>query len=780
MARPFRVSPVYSYRVIAFSLRLRLILAFSALVSLVLFVGIASYSINEQVRTSVSDLQPSDRVDISGIDWKRLGVEFEGYWNSPGAFIATQVSEVPELKSPKLRGRIQSVAPDAKSFTMYGLRIRLTPGTDGDPDRSGKDVPLDPKRLTVGVRAEVSCKVDEVTHEWTATKVELENVKSSDKVKGMITADYSDGQAPETVEIHGLQIVLQPVEESGPETAFGRIEHGTRMLRALQKFRAAAHTAVGPHSDAVDKSWLNQSAALEMDREAAMFEQVLADADSGAKNPAVVPMGDSLRHLQQLGERVPRLQELVRDMHRRFDAGNQSGALDFLSGTVEPFLDGELLQFVYAYLHQAEEDLGDELHRVLDRTGETTRIALGTSLIAVLVAVVLGLMVWRSIHRPIRRLHDAAMALGQGRLETRVDVASHDEFGVLARAFNSMAGQLAASTVSVAGLQSMFDSMAASVILCDQNGVITRTNAAADRMLGAARGATSTRPVRAHCKLTEGETLSSLAAASARIGGSLDRAMLRTDGTEVPVSLSCSALRTSDGALQGYVLVAQDLTQLKAVEEQLRESLGEKELLLREVHHRVKNNMQVISSLLAMQSTSGDPEVLRKLEDSQHRIRTIALIHEQLYQQTELARIDTQSYLKVLAHHLVQSYGKAEQVNLDLDVDNLNLDLDQSLACGLIVNELLTNAFKYAFEDGRAGRVSLRLKELPDGMRLLEVADDGRGFQPKTGEKRRTLGTSLVAKLARQLRGKVTTTGDGGVTVRILFEGQQKAATVNA
>ena len=780
MARPFRVSPVYSYRVIAFSLRLRLILAFSALVSLVLFVGIASYSINEQVRTSVSDLQPSDRVDISGIDWKRLGVEFEGYWNSPGAFIATQVSEVPELKSPKLRGRIQSVAPDAKSFTMYGLRIRLTPGTDGDPDRSGKDVPLDPKRLTVGVRAEVSCKVDEVTHEWTATKVELENVKSSDKVKGMITADYSDGQAPETVEIHGLQIVLQPVEESGPETAFGRIEHGTRMLRALQKFRAAAHTAVGPHSDAVDKSWLNQSAALEMDREAAMFEQVLADADSGAKNPAVVPMGDSLRHLQQLGERVPRLQELVRDMHRRFDAGNQSGALDFLSGTVEPFLDGELLQFVYAYLHQAEEDLGDELHRVLDRTGETTRIALGTSLIAVLVAVVLGLMVWRSIHRPIRRLHDAAMALGQGRLETRVDVSSHDEFGVLARAFNSMAGQLAASTVSVAGLQSMFDSMAASVILCDQNGVITRTNAAADRMLGAARGATSTRPVRAHCKLTEGETLSSLAAASARIGGSLDRAMLRTDGTEVPVSLSCSALRTSDGALQGYVLVAQDLTQLKAVEEQLRESLGEKELLLREVHHRVKNNMQVISSLLAMQSTSGDPEVLRKLEDSQHRIRTIALIHEQLYQQTELARIDTQSYLKVLAHHLVQSYGKAEQVNLDLDVDNLNLDLDQSLACGLIVNELLTNAFKYAFEDGRAGRVSLRLKELPDGMRLLEVADDGRGFQPKTGEKRRTLGTSLVAKLARQLRGKVTTTGDGGVTVRILFEGQQKAETVNA
>jgi two-component sensor histidine kinase len=181
-----------------------------------------------------------------------------------------------------------------------------------------------------------------------------------------------------------------------------------------------------------------------------------------------------------------------------------------------------------------------------------------------------------------------------------------------------------------------------------------------------------------------------------------------------------------------------------------------------------------------MQSTSGDPEVLRKLEDSQNRIRTIALIHEQLYQQTELARIDTQSYLKVLAHHLVQSYGMTERVNLELDVDNLNLDLDQSLACGLIVNELLTNSFKYAFEDGRRGRVSLRLKQLEDGKRLLEVSDDGRGFQPRPEEKRRTLGTSLVSKLARQLRGKVMTNGDGGVTVRIEFEGQSTTQAVTA
>ncbi len=776
---------------IAPSLRLRLALAFSALVSLVLFVGIASYGINEQVRKSVSELQPSDRVDISGIDLKRSGVEFEGYWNSPGAFIATQVSEAPEQRSPKLRGRIQSVAADRRGFSMYGILIRVTQGTDGDPDRNGKGTLLDHARLAVGVRAEVSCKVDEATGEWTATKVELENVKSSDKVKGMITAVDIDGQAPETVEIHGLRIVLQPMQEGGPETAFGRIEHGTRMLQALQKFRAAAHAAVGPHSDDKAKPWLNQSAAVEMDREAARFEEELNDPRKGQNaaanaakqrqdDPTVVPMGASLQHLLKLAERVPRLQAFVRDMHRCLDAGDQAHALEFLSADIEPFLDNELLQFVYAYLRQAEEDLGDELHQVLDRTGETTRIALGTSVIAVLVALVLGLMVWRSIHAPIRRLNDAAIALGQGRLETRVGITSNDELGVLGRAFNSMASQLAASTVSVASLQAMFDSMAAAVVLCDQTGKITRTNAAADRMLGIVRGQAVGASLREICRLDAQESASTLAAASVRAGGSLERQMLRAGGAEVAVSLSCSEMRTSDLALQGHVLVAQDLTRLKIAESQLRESLGEKELLLREVHHRVKNNMQVISSLLAMQSTSGDPEVLRKLEDSQNRIRTIALIHEQLYQQTELSRIDTQSYLQVLAHHLVQSYGKAEQVRLDLDVDNLNLDLDQSLACGLIVNELLTNAFKYAFADGRRGRVSLRLKELGDGTRLLEVADDGQGFQPRAGEKRRTLGTSLVDKLARQLRGRVTTSGEAGVTVKIVFEGAAKAEAVTA
>jgi two-component sensor histidine kinase len=225
--------------------------------------------------------------------------------------------------------------------------------------------------------------------------------------------------------------------------------------------------------------------------------------------------------------------------------------------------------------------------------------------------------------------------------------------------------------------------------------------------------------------------------------------------------------------------VALDLTEQKRIQARLRESLGEKELLLREVHHRVKNNMQVISSLLAMQSTGGDPEVAKKLEESQNRIRSIALIHEQLYRSTELAHIDVRGYLETLTSQLLQSFGKAGSVRVELEADPLSLDIDQSMALGLIVNELMTNALKYAYPGERSGTLRIRLSEQPDGQRLLSVSDDGPGLTDARRDGPPTLGMSLIATLARQLRGRVETDGSRGTTVRVLF-GRRGAEAVSA
>jgi len=594
--------------------------------------------------------------------------------------------------------------------------------------------------------------------------VQLDDVKPSDKIKGTATVAEIDGVPPETIEIHKLRVVLEPQTERGTASALSRIAQATRMLEALQDCRAAAHVSVEPAPRGAPAAQVVEHADAELRSALDRFDGALQEAQTGQgldSAPARELMGvldlltSKRRHLRRYADEVRRLRD-----------ADPAEARSYLATTFGPFLD-EMLRYVYSYLDRSGEQLRDEIRDVQGHTETTTRVALGTCGVAIAVALVLGILVWRSVHRPIQVLHDAALALGEGRLDTRVAISSRDEMGVLADAFNRMAGQLEATTVSVTSLENMFASMAAGVILCDQQGRITNANRAAQVLLEREPGDLVGLPFAAVCP------------GPADQPGSVERAFVRRDGTGLPVSLSVSELRSAGGALQGKVYVAQDLTPLKRIEAQLRESLGEKELLLREVHHRVKNNMQVISSLLAMQSTSGDPQVRERLDESQHRIRTIALIHEQLYQSTEVAHIDVPSYLDVLANHLLQTFGMADRIELVQDIAPLDFDLDQSLACGLIVNELLTNALKYAFPDGRHGSIRLSLRERADGTRVLEVADDGRGMPaPVPGEARKTLGTSLIAQLARQLRGRVEVDGSHGTTVRIVFARQEPVPTV--
>lgn len=759
------------------SLRLRLILAFSAMVALILFVGVVSYRINEEVRTDVADMRATNFSDLRGQPLDQIGLEIEGYWNDNGAFIANKVTQEPNPRRPQLRGAVQAVAPLARKLTIYGIELFVP--TDVEC-ADAKEKTIDLLAIKPGQRIDVSCKVEE-DGRWTATKLQLQNVKSSDKVKGTATKQAIGDKGPGWIEIHGLRIVLEPQAELGPESALARIGQGTQMQKALQDVRVAAHSLVEaehrlpngatlePSQGMVDASWRDLSNA------AVRFQRIVLDARSGS-TPDSVPVGDFAQQFEELAKLAAQLDRQVDELQNR-RAESLIAAQKQLDTTFEPFLD-TMFRFVSVFLEKSGEELRDELRDVQSHVEITTKVALGTSAVAVAVALALGFLVWRSIHVPIRALHLAAVALGQGRLETRVEIRSNDEMGVLAAAFNRMASELATTTVSVAGLEGMFESMAAGVIVCDQQGRISNANRAAQELVQRARHELVGVDFSVICRLG--------ADAARGIGsdprGSVERTFLRRDGSELPVSLSVAELRSAGGQLQGHVFVAQDLTPIKRIEAQLRESLGEKEMLLREVHHRVKNNMQVISSLLAMQNTGADPQVLRRLEESQNRIRTIALIHEQLYQSTEVSKIDIKSYLNVLATHLLQSFGMSERVALIQDVENVDFDIDQCLACGLIVNELLTNAMKYAFPDDRRGLIRLTLRQQTDGTKLLEVRDDGKGLPPSEGARpsRKTLGTSLIAKLAKQLKGKVETDGTNGTTVRIVMSRSEPAPTVNS
>jgi len=205
-------------------------------------------------------------------------------------------------------------------------------------------------------------------------------------------------------------------------------------------------------------------------------------------------------------------------------------------------------------------------------------------------------------------------------------------------------------------------------------------------------------------------------------------------------------------------------------QEQMLRSLREKETLLKEVHHRVKNNLQVVSSMLSLQrSYTHDERALGPLFESQQRVLAMAALHEFLYQSKDLARVDTGAYLSHLVSILAETFGVANQVKLVFELDEVSLDVDQAIPCGLITNELVSNAFKYAYQNGRSGTLTVGLSEHA-GRVALCVTDDGPGFVARAPQVApSTLGLSLVELLTQQLGGELTVANDHGARFVVSF-----------
>jgi two-component sensor histidine kinase len=200
--------------------------------------------------------------------------------------------------------------------------------------------------------------------------------------------------------------------------------------------------------------------------------------------------------------------------------------------------------------------------------------------------------------------------------------------------------------------------------------------------------------------------------------------------------------------------------------------LREKEILLKEIHHRVKNNLQVISSLLSLQSEKlQDQQAGQLFRDSQNRIRSMALIHEKLYQSHDLARIDIRGYIQSLSHFLMRSFAaEARSVDFQTQVDEIFLGIDQAVPCGLIINELVSNALKHAFPNHREGVVFIRLHKDGEGQIHLEVGDNGIGFPEGVDFQNTTsLGLQLVNSLVGQLDGTITLNCTAGAIFLITF-----------
>ena len=261
-----------------------------------------------------------------------------------------------------------------------------------------------------------------------------------------------------------------------------------------------------------------------------------------------------------------------------------------------------------------------------------------------------------------------------------------------------------------------------------------------------------------------------------------DNRIKHRDGSIRWVSDSAIQLFDTSGKPVGSIGILQDITARKEAEAHMMQSLHEKEVLLKEIHHRVKNNLQVVSSLLNLQANHLKNDYVKELfKESQNRIRSMALVHEYLYRSDDLANINFADYVSKFLSELVRSYSASiGRIRVRTNVENVMLSINEAIPCGLIINELATNAFKYAFPKKKDGEVSVSMKKNASGWWELVVQDNGiglpKGFQIESVD---TLGMQLVYSFVRQLTGTIDIDSREGTKFAITFANTGDAAWID-
>jgi PAS domain S-box-containing protein len=328
-------------------------------------------------------------------------------------------------------------------------------------------------------------------------------------------------------------------------------------------------------------------------------------------------------------------------------------------------------------------------------------------------------------------------------------------------------------------LHTTLNSIRDAVITLDNQGSVTFMNPVARSLTGWNHEETLGEPLKKVLNIMDGRTGKEVTDPGKdilnrkTINGPTDNLLLISkNGRKTPIAASGSPIQDKQAAIHGLVLVIKDISERKKAEEKLRETLREKEILLKEIHHRVKNNMQIVHSLLNIQSRQlKDIHVLNILKETQNRIRSIGLIHEQLYKSENFSKIEFGEYIQKLVEGLFQSYRiDPDHVSPKIDAAGVTLDINKAIPCGLIINELVSNSLKHAFKEGRKGVIQVQMMSGTNGQFALAVNDNGVGFPESLDfESAGTLGLQLVNILVDQIRGAVKLDRENGTLFHITF-----------
>ncbi|MBF0318434.1 MAG: DUF3365 domain-containing protein [Nitrospirae bacterium] len=325
--------------------------------------------------------------------------------------------------------------------------------------------------------------------------------------------------------------------------------------------------------------------------------------------------------------------------------------------------------------------------------------------------------------------------------------------------------------------RSLIQSVMDGIISTDAEGTIVAFNRGAESLFGyraeevAGKPVSMLIPVRLSEAYLRAFKTFQLLGESYMAGKRVEFEGLRKDGAEFSFDISLASWKAKNTMF--YTGIVRDITARKKMEAQINASLKEKVVLIREIHHRVKNNMQIITSLLNIQSgLIKDPADAEVFNETKNRIMAMSLVHERLYQSETLADIDFADYVRNLARGLFRSYGvDAARIELIIDIPSLSIGVDTAISCGLVLNELLSNSLKYAFTGGRSGAIGITIQSHEDEY-AIEIWDDGAGFPASIGLRgNETLGLQLVVSIVEnQLRGTITMDSEKGTRFGIKFK----------
>ncbi|TYP94721.1 PAS domain S-box-containing protein [Fodinibius salinus] len=451
---------------------------------------------------------------------------------------------------------------------------------------------------------------------------------------------------------------------------------------------------------------------------------------------------------------------------QQLSSKNYEDGKEFFTVTIEPFFRSNLIPLIEDVRRETKMNHEQKIASLNDRLDKTSSILGFATLAALVITIIITSFLYRSIANPVQRIAQAAQKIGQGNLDERIDYHSNDELGQLSNTFDEMVESLQETTVSRDYVDSIIEAMADLLVVTDKNYNITRVNSAGATMVDKQEDELLGRPLGTIFDELPEDLLQDSSAEGIK---SRNAKLFVEETSEIPVSVSKGTIKDKSGAISGYVIVASDISSEIEARKKISESLKEKEILISEIHHRVKNNLAVISGLIEMQLWQAENKyAVSALQQSQLRVQSIALVHKKLYQTDNLSFIKFKKYSRELLNAIRNTYlSEDSDIDISLHVDDLALNINQAIPCSLLINELVVNALKHAFEDSSKGTIEVTLQK-DDSHIILRVQDNGRGFDedPQVDE---SLGLTLVSTLSKQLDAELSFKNDNGAFIEVKF-----------